>query len=53
MQTSNVGSSKNASGEKQWEKVHAQDSRWFRLPKGLRYPIELEDMRYQVHLYKI
>ena len=52
IEASNVGSSKNASGEKQWEKVHAQDSRWFRLPKGLEYPIELEDMRYQVHLYK-
>ena len=52
IEASNVGSSKNASGEKQWEKVHTQNSRWCRLPKGLTYPIELEDMRYQVHLYK-
>ena len=49
----NVGSSVNAGGEKkQWEKVHAQESRWFRLPVGLKYPIGLEDMRFQVHLYR-
>ncbi|KAL9098839.1 MAG: hypothetical protein Q9163_005568 [Psora crenata] len=34
-----------------WEKVQGRDSQWFRL-KGLRYPIELEDMRYQLHLYR-
>ena len=52
IQAPNVGSSKNACGEKLWEKVYAQDSKWFRLPKGLKYPIALEDMRYQVHLYR-
>ena len=36
---------------KQWERLESQDSRWFRLPR-LEYPIELEDMRYQLHLYK-
>ncbi|KAK5112059.1 hypothetical protein LTR85_011640 [Meristemomyces frigidus] len=35
-----------------WEKVLADDSRWFRLPQGLQYPIELEDMRYQIHLFR-
>jgi 25S rRNA (uracil2843-N3)-methyltransferase len=35
-----------------WEKVIAEDSQWFRLPEGLRYPISLENMRYQVHLYR-
>ncbi|KAL9132144.1 MAG: hypothetical protein Q9217_000078 [Psora testacea] len=34
-----------------WEKMEGWDSRWFRL-KGFRYPIELEDMRYQLHLYR-
>jgi 25S rRNA (uracil2843-N3)-methyltransferase len=35
-----------------WEKLVSDDSRWFRLPDGLNYPIELEDMRYQIHLYR-
>lgn len=35
-----------------WEKVEAQDSAWFRLSTGLEYPIPLEDMRYQMHLYR-
>lgn len=35
-----------------WEKVLTEESRWFRLPKSLEYPIELEDMRYQIHLYR-
>ena len=36
----------------QWEKLESDNSRWFRLPKSLQYPIELEDMRYQIHLYR-
>jgi 25S rRNA (uracil2843-N3)-methyltransferase len=35
-----------------WEKVVSDDSRWFRIPEGLRYPISLENMRYQIHLYR-
>ncbi|KAK5714052.1 hypothetical protein LTR15_010959 [Elasticomyces elasticus] len=35
-----------------WEKVENDESRWFRLPSGLQYPIQLEDMRYQIHLYR-
>lgn len=35
-----------------WEKALGDDSRWFRVPQVLKYPIELENMRYQVHLYK-
>jgi len=35
-----------------WTKVLSDESRWFRLPKGLNYPIELENMRYQIHLYR-
>lgn len=37
---------------KHWEKVHSEDSRWFRLSERLRYPIALEDMRMQVHVYE-
>ncbi|KAG9243832.1 hypothetical protein BJ878DRAFT_102854 [Calycina marina] len=35
-----------------WEKLVSDDSRWFRLPENLRYPIPLENMRYQIHLYR-
>ncbi len=35
-----------------WEKVMEDDSRWFRMEKQLRYPIGLENMRYQIHLYR-
>ncbi|KAL6704316.1 hypothetical protein ACN47E_008380 [Coniothyrium glycines] len=35
-----------------WEKVEEDVSRWFRLPEGLKYPIELENMRMQLHLYR-
>ncbi|KAK3061501.1 hypothetical protein LTS18_006059, partial [Coniosporium uncinatum] len=35
-----------------WEKLRTEESTWFRLPKELRYPIPLEDMRYQLHLYR-
>ena len=52
LESAAIGSSKNASVERQWEKVESQDSEWFRLSSELRYPIELEDMRYQMHLYR-
>ncbi|KAF2806586.1 uncharacterized protein BDZ99DRAFT_98331 [Mytilinidion resinicola] len=35
-----------------WEKLESDESRWFRLPQGLKYPIELENMRYQLHLFQ-
>lgn len=40
------------SHRKQWEKLVEDSSKWFRLPQGLKYPMELEDMRYQIHLYR-
>lgn len=36
-----------------WEKLESHDSVWFRLPEVLSYPMQLEDMRYQMHLYRI
>jgi 25S rRNA (uracil2843-N3)-methyltransferase len=36
----------------QWEKLTSEDSQWFRLDESLQYPIDLEDMRYQIHLYR-
>ncbi|KAF1831892.1 hypothetical protein BDW02DRAFT_27143 [Decorospora gaudefroyi] len=35
-----------------WEKLKEDGSRWFRLDERLRYPIELENMRMQLHLYR-
>ncbi|TFB06203.1 hypothetical protein CCMA1212_002240 [Trichoderma ghanense] len=39
-------------GDYEWEKLESHDSVWFRLPEGLNYPIQLENMRYQMHLYQ-
>ncbi|KAI0885689.1 uncharacterized protein GGS22DRAFT_132647 [Annulohypoxylon maeteangense] len=36
----------------EWEKLQSHDSVWFRLSDELRYPIDLQDMRYQMHLYR-
>jgi 25S rRNA (uracil2843-N3)-methyltransferase len=35
-----------------WVKVVSEDSKWFRVSENLRYPIPLENMRYQMHLYR-
>jgi 25S rRNA (uracil2843-N3)-methyltransferase len=35
-----------------WTKVVSDESQWFRLHESLRYPINLENMRYQLHLYR-
>jgi 25S rRNA (uracil2843-N3)-methyltransferase len=35
-----------------WEKVREEEGRWFRVPRELRYAVDLENMRMQVHLYK-
>lgn len=37
----------------QWEKLVSEESVWFRLPEELSYPISLENMRYQQHLYRL
>ncbi|RGP79177.1 hypothetical protein FLONG3_2748 [Fusarium longipes] len=36
-----------------WEKLQSDDSIWFRLPEDISYPIALENMRYQMHLYRL
>ncbi|KEF57481.1 uncharacterized protein A1O9_05398 [Exophiala aquamarina CBS 119918] len=35
-----------------WRKHVSDDSRWFRLSPSLKYPMDLENMRYQIHLYQ-
>jgi 25S rRNA (uracil2843-N3)-methyltransferase len=47
----NAKESGNADGAK-WEKAHEEERRWFRLDASLAYPIDLENMRMQVHLYR-
>lgn len=52
LEAAQTRSSKQSDGEKQWEKLEESISKWFRLPQMLLYPIKLEDMRYQLHLYR-
>ncbi|POS72172.1 hypothetical protein DHEL01_v209429 [Diaporthe helianthi] len=35
-----------------WEKVISEDSVWYRLDEGLEYPVSLENMRFQIHMFK-
>jgi 25S rRNA (uracil2843-N3)-methyltransferase len=38
---------------RKWRKTVSDDSRWFRPnQQALKYPLELESMRYQIHLYQ-
>lgn len=47
-----TGTTEGENERERWEKVESKDSVWFRLGGELRYPIPLEDMRYQMHLYR-
>lgn len=47
-----TGTADDDEENERWEKVESKDSVWFRLGGELRYPIPLEDMRYQMHLYR-
>lgn len=49
LESANIASSGTA---RVWQKVYTHESTWFRLKSELKYPIELEDMRYQIHLYE-
>ena len=42
----------NANGTSKWSKHEADDSRWFRINEKLTYPLKLESMRYQIHVYQ-
>ena len=52
LESAAISTSKNASKQWQWQKLEAKESDWFRLSNDLRYPVTLEDMRYQLHLYR-
>lgn len=36
-----------------WAKLEADESSWFRLKQDLEYPIQLENMRHQVHVHRL
>lgn len=42
-----------ASAAQRWSRLESHDSIWFRLSDELKYPIPLENMRYQLHLYRM
>ena len=52
LESAAISTSKNDLADRQWEKIESKDSEWFRLSNGLRYPVSLENMRYQLHLYR-
>ena len=52
LESAAISASKNTSAERQWKKLESQESEWFRVSNELRYPVNLEDMRYQLHLYR-
>lgn len=35
-----------------WEKVISEESVWYRLEEDLEYPVSLENMRFQIHVFK-
>jgi len=38
-------------GVRKWRKHCTDDSKWFRIDPRLKYLVELENMRYQMHLF--
>ena len=52
LESAAIDNNRNASAKRQWEKLESKESEWFRLSDELRYPVTLEDMRYQLHLYR-
>ena len=51
MEGSGATRNKRSEGKPSWEKLREKESEWFRIPEGLKYPLDLENMRYQLHLY--
>lgn len=35
-----------------WQKVMTDESRWYRLDESLKYPVSLENMRFQIHVFR-
>ena len=52
LESARAESGNTREGRRLWEKVYSDESKWYRLAEELAYPIDLEDMRYQIHLYE-
>lgn len=52
LEAATITGGRNSSSRRQWKKVYTQESSWFRLAGTLKYPVDLEDMRYQLHLFE-
>ena len=39
-------------GAGKWDKLVERDSVWFRVDEKLQYPLDLENTRYQIHVYQ-
>ncbi|KAL9108792.1 MAG: hypothetical protein Q9227_006449 [Pyrenula ochraceoflavens] len=52
--TAGEGGGAKGKGKGKWEKLIGIGSRWFRVSEELQrgYPLQLENMRYQMHLYR-
>lgn len=50
--SANAKSATRRHGPSKWERLESHESLWFRLSPELKYPIALENMRYQLHLYR-
>lgn len=37
---------------KKWERILLDENRLFKLDEGLKYPISLENLRFQVHVFR-
>jgi 25S rRNA (uracil2843-N3)-methyltransferase len=51
IETAKIGG-KEVQSTSDWVKLVSEESKWFRIPEDLRYPIPLENMRCQIHLYR-
>lgn len=46
------GKGGDGEGAAMWEKLIVDESRWYKLDESLDYPIGLENIKFQVHLFK-
>ena len=42
----------NLNGISKWRKEESDDSRWFRVNQALKHSVDLENMRFQIHVYQ-
>ncbi|KAI9725609.1 MAG: hypothetical protein M1828_002894 [Chrysothrix sp. TS-e1954] len=50
--TASAQSTRCRTVEPVWQELRSSASVWWRQPQGLKYPVQIENMRYQLHLYR-